>query len=803
MKILILFSTFIFIFLLLIYSLSYGQNLSYLKDNKFSKISFEIECGNKNNNNKEIFCKPSHNNFDDKSYYNSKILSPTDILFNIIDNKPNTIRDIKTIKEISNLLSNVIMNGVPLFSIDDYVYLSDLINKNIGEKNRNNMITNVYHDSFTNILDIRIKEIKLAPRNCYTILFLEYLYKSSKIAKKLNIKIYNTIDDAYKDSFDNIFAIIEIIPIKNNNKNNEYLNDLIDSNSCNIKYNSEIFIKPKVTIKMHPSSIPDTRNYKWSPLKGRSISKLQSGQLLYFISGFLTFQLELQNYFSIYGLGGSVIKSDFFSNGGAELFNLPNKISNNIAADYISSNTPFDLYNTIIKSSRNNQPSIKVPIYHRSLNLHSYKQKVYWHSYSIVITSILILYFAIPGTVIAGLFWSEVSCGHIDVLSTLPGIKVWHSAFAWILTSLIWLFISFIFCWSYFCIIFVNTSSLLPSLNLLLCGLALVSLSMILGILIRKPSNLVIAIPTLVFVTMLPGLLYFDLAFDTQRSTNIELIISLFPPSAIALIIRQICGLQALSISATWTYITPLTETPVYWITIVLIFDCILYSFLAIWLINYFLTPLQNSYNIDNNKENNSNIGKFNYNSVNNKHDHSLISTISIKSLHKEYNLGNISVPVISDFTTDLYHGCITILLGSNGSGKTSLMKILARLDNSFSGSINLNISINRAISSEFVNKRRIGWCPQNEALYEYMTVQEHIELFYSLLQLKEEIESKDYIITTLYNLDMYEHRNKLIRELSGGMKRRLSLALAFCGSPDILILDEPTSGNIINQLYY
>ena len=61
-----------------------------------------------------------------------------------------------------------------------------------------------------------------------------------------------------------------------------------------------------------------------------------------------------------------------------------------------------------------------------------------------------------------------------------------------------------------------------------------------LGTLITKAEALVVAVPTFVFVAMLPGLLYVDLAFDVQRSVGVELLLCLSPPSAAALVLREV-----------------------------------------------------------------------------------------------------------------------------------------------------------------------------------------------------------------------------------------------------------------------
>ena len=167
---------------------------------------------------------------------------------------------------------------------------------------------------------------------------------------------------------------------------------------------------------------------------------------------------------------------------------------------------------------------------------------------------------------------------------------------------------------------------------------------------------------------------------------------------------------------------------------------------------------------------------------------------------------------VLSDLNCVLEYDSVTLLLGSNGAGKTTLMKILSGLDPSFSGTLRFLNS--GAYSTE--ETRFIGWCPQTEALFPFLTVLEHMELF-QRLHTKTIFDEDSFgwqkclaalycanigvpvtvqcCMDSLSKLNMLEHMNKRVTELSGGMKRRLSLSLAFIGDPKVILLDEPTSG--------
>ena len=99
--------------------------------------------------------------------------------------------------------------------------------------------------------------------------------------------------------------------------------------------------------------------------------------------------------------------------------------------------------------------------------------------------------------------------------------------------------------------------------------------------------------------------------------------------------------------------------------------------------------------------------------------------------------------PVLDKISARLYQSQVTILMGSNGAGKTTLMQILAGLLGSFTGAVtylpeaynSVWHSTHHSPLSQVVNKKRmIGWCPQKDTLFDYLTVYEHLELYAQLL---------------------------------------------------------------------
>jgi hypothetical protein len=180
---------------------------------------------------------------------------------------------------------------------------------------------------------------------------------------------------------------------------------------------------PSVTVRMLPSAVPDTRNFEWSPRKSGTLRQ-QSGQLLYFLSGFLSIQLEVQNFLSCVGLGGPIIPTKVFGDSPDTAFLHPNTITRNIAEALMKSSNSEDVYDAIVNttsSNRDNRPTILAPLYHRAFPTHRYEQQTFWHVYGSMITTALIIFFSLPAAVIAGAFRREVGGGQLDSLSTLPG----------------------------------------------------------------------------------------------------------------------------------------------------------------------------------------------------------------------------------------------------------------------------------------------------------------------------------------------------------------------------------------------
>lgn len=152
------------------------------------------------------------------------------------------------------------------------------------------------------------------------------------------------------------------------------------------------------------------------------------------------------------------------------------------------------------------------------------------------------------------------------------------------------------------------------------------------------------------------------------------------------------------------------------------------------------------------------------------------------KSFGKKLVLNQISLTVES--------GSIFGLIGPSGSGKTTLVKIIVGMDSPSQGNV---VVLDRAVPSLKL-LQKIGYMAQADALYSDLTGAENLAFFASLFKLKKDVQKKRIAYAAdLVNLTA--DLTKKVQNYSGGMKRRLSLAVALIQDPEILILDEPTVG--------
>jgi len=175
------------------------------------------------------------------------------------------------------------------------------------------------------------------------------------------------------------------------------------------------------------------------------------------------------------------------------------------------------------------------------------------------------------------------------------------------------------------------------------------------------------------------------------------------------------------------------------------------------------------------------------------KYDHA--SPLIIKNIRKEYPpraKGSKPHVAVHSVTFAVEEGVVFGLLGPNGAGKTTLIHSLIGVYSPTSGYAKL-AGYNIQTDMDQVYKR-IGICPQHDILWGDLTVKEHL-LFYARLKGIPKDQEESAVQESMESVGLASFKNNLVKGLSGGEKRRLSIAIALVGDPKLIFLDEPTTG--------
>jgi ABC-2 type transport system ATP-binding protein len=157
--------------------------------------------------------------------------------------------------------------------------------------------------------------------------------------------------------------------------------------------------------------------------------------------------------------------------------------------------------------------------------------------------------------------------------------------------------------------------------------------------------------------------------------------------------------------------------------------------------------------------------------------------SVAVKDLRKNYG----DVEAVRGISFEIGPGEIFGLLGPNGAGKTTTIEILEGYRNRDSGSVTVLGEDPAQAGGSW--RERIGVVLQSSSLYETLTVAEHLALFAGYY---EEPRQVDEVVELV---GLKEKRDAHVRTLSGGQRRRLDLGLALIGDPELIFLDEPTTG--------
>ena len=171
---------------------------------------------------------------------------------------------------------------------------------------------------------------------------------------------------------------------------------------------------------------------------------------------------------------------------------------------------------------------------------------------------------------------------------------------------------------------------------------------------------------------------------------------------------------------------------------------------------------------------------------------------ITVDKINKTYKNGSLELPVLKNISFKVDKGEFLAIMGSSGSGKSTMMNILGCLDNQYEGRYILDgIDISKSNENELseIRNKKIGFIFQSFNLLPRLTALENVELplVYSSIPKEERHKRANELLEMVGLKDRIHHRPN---ELSGGQRQRVAIARALVNNPSIILADEPT-GNL------
>ena len=165
------------------------------------------------------------------------------------------------------------------------------------------------------------------------------------------------------------------------------------------------------------------------------------------------------------------------------------------------------------------------------------------------------------------------------------------------------------------------------------------------------------------------------------------------------------------------------------------------------------------------------------------------MNTLIINNLTKTYPNG---VKALDNINLKITNGMFG-LLGSNGAGKSSLMRTIASLQEPSSGSVSFNnIDV---VTQPHEIRKQLGYLPQEFGVYPKISAEKLLNHMAILKGIINKKERKEQVTALLQQVNLYQHRKKAVYTFSGGMRQRFGIAQALLANPQLIIVDEPTAG--------
>ncbi|RZL03632.1 MAG: ABC transporter ATP-binding protein [Rubrivivax sp.] len=166
------------------------------------------------------------------------------------------------------------------------------------------------------------------------------------------------------------------------------------------------------------------------------------------------------------------------------------------------------------------------------------------------------------------------------------------------------------------------------------------------------------------------------------------------------------------------------------------------------------------------------------------------MSAVSFQQVTKTYHSGGRTVPALQGVSFDIQEGEFFGLLGPNGAGKTTLISILAGLSHATTGQV--TVQGHDVVKDYAFARRRLGVVPQELVFDPFFSVREALMIQSAYFGLNK---NGAWVDELLHHLGLADKAEANMRQLSGGMKRRVLVAQALVHKPPVIVLDEPTAG--------
>jgi len=167
---------------------------------------------------------------------------------------------------------------------------------------------------------------------------------------------------------------------------------------------------------------------------------------------------------------------------------------------------------------------------------------------------------------------------------------------------------------------------------------------------------------------------------------------------------------------------------------------------------------------------------------------------IEVKGLEKVYGIRCLGTPLtaVKGIWFGVKKGEIFGFLGTNGAGKTTTLEMLTGVHKPTNGKATI---CGISITNQLHCRRKIGFCPQFDAIFPLLSAREHLELYCSVKGITKKGIRNAMINRLIIDLGLKDYADQAASQYSGGNKRKLSCAIALVGDPEVVILDEPSSG--------